>query len=246
MRIIAFVILLAAGAHAQSYQDVLLPQPRHIVGIVSDQNGKPVPDASIDYSHNGRQLYRTDSLGKFELATDSPVLVVRKEGFRSGVVQTRDAGEVQVTLQSEEARAFPVCSSSAKYDGIDGWGASFQFPRITGVKVNAQGRDIDYGARSYYLDTKTGPKGIRHGSGPMWSLGTPSDLEVWRSIKYEETAYSNGVAPIVDARGQLLDGTHWRYLGKFGESASYSGVDEATALILDRFLDGACLKPTHK
>ena len=49
--------------------------------------------------------------------------------------------------------------------------------------------------------------------------------------------------PIIDARGQSPGGKRWRQLGKFAESASYSDVDEATAKILDRFLDGACLKP---
>ena len=34
------------------------------------------------------------------------------------------------------------------------------------------------------------------------------------------------------------NGERWRSLGKFGESASYSDVDEATAKILDNFLEG--------
>jgi hypothetical protein len=82
-----------------------------------------------------------------------------------------------------------------------------------------------------------------HGSGPLWGGGMPNDEEVWQSVAYEEVRYEFGGFAVTDSRGQFENGDRWRYLGKFGETASYSGVDEATAKILDRFLDGACLKP---
>ena len=161
------------------------------------------------------------------------------------MVRTKDTTESRITLQKlSENQLLPTCSNTGRYDGIDGWGASFQFPRISGVKASRKGRDIDYGARNYYVETKQGPKGIRHGSGPLWSFGTPLDQDVWRSVKYEEVTYDVGGLMIIDARGQLQDGNRWRSLVKFGESASYSNIDEATAKILDQFLDGACLKST--
>ena len=51
-----------------------------------------------------------------------------------------------------------------------------------------------------------------------------------------------GGLTIIDARGQLANGNRWRTLSKFGESASYYDMDEATAKILDQFLDSVCLK----
>jgi hypothetical protein len=60
--------------------------------------------------------------------------------------------------------------------------------------------------------------------------------------KVEEVTFEAGGKTITDARGQFATGNRWRSLGKFGESASYSDMDEATSAILDRFLDGACLK----
>ena len=87
-----------------------------------------------------------------------------------------------------------------------------------------------------------GVKGIRHGSGPNWSFGTPSDTDVWASVTYEETTFDFTSQTIIDARGQFSNGKRWRYLGTFGESASYADVDGPTAKILDQFLDGACLK----
>jgi hypothetical protein len=242
MRHAALLLILAACVHAQKWQDLLLPEPRHIVGVVVDQGGQPVAEARIDHSNDRGQVHQTDAQGRFELDTQAPALVIRKAGFQSEYVRTQETTDARVTLRElGKRREFPTCTSSGKYDGIDGWGASFRFPKTAGVHVSEQGHDIDHGARSYYVDTKQGRKGIMHGSGPMWSFGTPSDLDVWRLVNYEEIAYSAGAQLIIDARGQMRDGNCWRYLGKFGESASYSGVDEATAKILDRFLDGACL-----
>jgi hypothetical protein len=245
-RTVEGTILIVACVQAQSFNDLLLPQSRHILGTVVDSEGKPIAEARIDHSNDRRQIHQTDSGGRFKLDTRAPTFVVRKTGFRSELVRTQDATEPRVTLQKlSEKRPFPTCSNTGTYDGIDGWGATIQFPRDADVKAARQIQDIDHGVRSYYVDTESGSKGARHGSGPMWSFGTPLDRDVWRSVGYEEIAYDVGGQTIVDARGQLPNGQRWRYLGKFGESASYTDVDEATAKTLDRFLDGACLRPIH-
>jgi hypothetical protein len=244
-KIVAGVVLAVVGLRAQPYQEFLLPLSRHITGTVVDVNGKPVFEAQIGHTNDRRHTYQTDSEGRFELDTRAPILVVRKAGFGSELVRTQDATEVRVTLGTEN-RVFPTCSGSGPFEGIDGWGASFQFPRTAGVTASPQAADSDYGARSYYVDTTHGPKGIMHGSGPLWSFGPPSDGDVWRSVKYEEVTFDAGRLTITDARGQFANGNRWRNLGEFGESASYSDIDEATAAILDRFLDGACLKPAPR
>lgn len=162
--------------------------------------------------------------------------------FRANLSSYKNAADLRITLRRlDNTRPFPTCTATESYVGIDGWGASFRFPKVEGVKVSKQGQDIDYGARSYYVETKKGPRGIRHGSGPLWGLGMPFDSDVWRSVKYEETSYDFGRQTIVDARGQWRNGQRWRYLGKLGESAAYSDVDDATSKILDKVMDGACL-----
>jgi hypothetical protein len=242
-KIVIAVILVIICSQAQPFQDLLLPETRHIAGVVVDPEGKPVVEASIDHSNDRQQAHQTDSEGKFELDTRAPAIVVRKAGFRSEWVRTKEVTELPVTLQKLSGTGlFRACSSTGDYIGIDGWGALFQFPKTPGVKASPQGQDIDYGARSYYVETKDGPKGIRHGSGALWSFGIPLDRDVWRSVKYEEVMYNAGRFTIIDARGRLPNGDRWRSLGKFGETASYTNMDEATAKILDGFLDGACLK----
>lgn len=128
-----------------------------------------------------------------------------------------------------------------RYQGIIGWGSRLQFPRIPGVKASAQGRDIDYGIRFYTVKTSEGRKAIRQGSGPFWSFGIPSDMDVWRTIRLEETVSTVDGQTLTDSRGQLGNGHWWRYLGIVGESADYWDVDERAAQILDEVLDGACL-----
>jgi hypothetical protein len=242
-KIVAGLVSAVALMQAQAFKDLLFPQARHIEGIVVDSEGKPIANARIDHSNDILQAHQTDTTGRFELDTRAPILVVRKSGYRSELVHTQDAKGMRIPLQQfGEKRTFTTCSKSGSYVGIDGWGATFQFLHVSGVKTSRQGRDIDYGARAYYVETKSGPTGIRHGSGPMWSFGTPSDQDVWRSINYDEITYDFEGLPIMDARGKLSNGRWWRYLGKFGESASYSDVDEMTAKILDKFLDGACSK----
>jgi hypothetical protein len=243
-RIFSCGILAIAGIQAQPIQNLLLPRAAHIFGSVVDVEGKPVAGARVEHSNDHLQDHETDSQGRFELDTRAPALVIRKIGFRSELVRAKEATEERVTLQRlSETRVFPPCSDVGRYQGIDGWGASFVFPITAGVKASKQGQDVDYGQRNYYVETKQGPKGIMHGSGPLWSFGLPFDPDVWRSVRYEEVRYEVGGLTIIDARGEFPNGRRWRSLGKFGESASYSDVDLATAKILDKLLDGACLKP---
>ncbi len=241
---IAGVILAVAFIHAQALKDLLLPQTRHIVGMVVDTQGNPVVEAHIDHTNDRRHAYQTNSSGRFELDTRAPTLVIRKAGFRSEFVRTQDENGLRITLQKlDNTPHFPTCLENGSYDGLKEWGGAFQFLRISDVKASPERHDVDYGIRSYYVETKSGPKGIRHGSGYMWDFGMPQDSDVWRSVKYAEIGYDFRDRTIIDARGQMANGRWWRYLGALGESASYSDVGEVDAKKLDRFLDGACWKP---
>jgi len=224
---------------------LLLAQARHVSAVVVDPEGKPVAEAWIDHAGfgtRGPRAPRTDSEGRFALDTRAPVVVIRKAGFRSEVLRTPDASEVRITLQKAVGvRALQVCSYCKTCEGLEGWGAWFFFPMTPEVTAGPQGADIDYGARGYYTDTQQGRKAIRHGAGPLWSDGMPFDEDVWRSVEYRETSFEFRGVTIIDARGKLPNGKCWRCLGRPGESADYRDVDEATARILDRVLDGVCL-----
>jgi hypothetical protein len=245
LRMVAGLVLAVACLNGQG-MDLRLPGGyRHIVGTVVDPAGNPIPEARLDHTNDRRHVHQTDANGRFELDTQASGIVIRKAGFQSELVRTQDATEIRVTLRKlTGSRPFPSCSGTGQYEGIDGWDASFQFSTVPGVTAGKQGQDADYVMRRYYVDTNQGPKGIMHGSGSMWSFGMPIDRDIWQSVNYEEVIYDFGRFTVMDARGQFQNGNRWRYLGRFGESASYSDVDEVTSKTLDRFLDGACLKPT--
>jgi hypothetical protein len=164
------VTVIAAATGAQTYRVLLFPEARHISGFVVDQEGKPVSQARIDHSSD-QQVHQTDSDGRFAFDTKAPNLVIRKVGFRSALFQNRDATDVRITLTASTSRSFPNCSDTRGFESIKGWGASIWFPKTPGVKASRQGEDFDYGIRSYVIQTKKNPKGIRHGSGALWSFG---------------------------------------------------------------------------
>jgi len=244
IKAIAGIILALVCMEGQGIQDLLLPEVHHVSIVVVDQSGKPVSAARIEHSDERRKLLLTNADGRFDFYTNAPVMVIRKDGFRSEPVRPVNAADVRVVLKPDQIRPFPRCPKTGQYDGIEAMFSSFRFPRIAGVIASGQGLDADYVSRSYYVETPQGPKGIRHGSGPMWSLGLPLDRDVWRSVDYEEATYRFDDLSITDARGRMANGNRWRFLGMLGETASYSDVDDVTAKVLDKLLDGACATET--
>ena len=124
------------------------------------------------------------------------------------------------------------------------FGNAFCLPKVRGVHVSKQGNDVDYGYRSFWIATPEGKVGVQHGSGPLWGSGFPFDQDVWSAAAYRETSYQDREGFLItDARGETTDGKHWRVLGHAFETVSYRGVSAQDAAVLDRVIDGACIKP---
>jgi len=135
----------------------------------------------------------------------------------------------------------PVCSNPDRLVGMDfGSRGGLYFRPMKEIKATRPKTDTDHLYRHYYIASQ-GKKGlaIHHNTGVDW-MGGPSDEDVWRSSYFEEVDYPGELDSIVDARGQMPDGSRWRSLGGFGKSASYYGVTKETADLFDRFLDSAC------
>jgi hypothetical protein len=248
MRISGLGFLLATILSGQAYKDLLLPESRTIEGVVVDQDGVPVKDAEI--GHAAARPVRgsstnTDAQGRFQVITNAPLIVVRKTGYASASLPTRDlaSNNPQRLVLKSISRRLPICSQTVKYESLDGWGALFRFVPIEQIQAYTQGKDIDYGIRFYLLKAPKGNMGVSHGSGPLWSFGAPLDSDVWKSVTFEEDSFEVEGLRILDSKGEWADGTRWRTLGKFGETASYSKVDKETAKVLDHFMDGACIAP---
>jgi len=240
----AIMAVLVVASGAQAYDD-LLPEARHITGIVVDATGKPIVAATVDHTGDG-DLHQTDPSGRFELDTRAPAIVIWKAGYRSQLVRTQTGGDVQIILQTE-AREFPICSDARAYLGIDTSGARFQFLQRKGFLATnpEQLREGSRGGvRFYYIDSQPPLPGIQHLYVSDARFGRPPDQLVWESIKFEESILlaAGDDGAVLDSRGEDANGKRWRTLGKYGERVDYNEAVEEVASRLDEFLEGACLK----
>jgi hypothetical protein len=248
MRGLEVAFLLVTILSGQATPDS--PQPRSIQGVVVDEAGAPVSDVFV--AHTGTKFVRgsgenliTDRQGRFQVTTQAPLIVFRKRGYAGAVLRPRDvAPGVQPRLVLERTqRTLPICSPAGTYYSLEGWEASLRFAPDPRIQATAQGRDVDYGIRGYLLKGSKDSAGVTHGSGPLWSFGSPLDSDVWQSTVLADDTFEAGGHQFVDSRGTAADGTRWRSIGKLGETASYSRVDKEFASVLDQFLDGACVAP---
>jgi hypothetical protein len=237
-----FILALVFPRPSQvQVRSALSSNPHRLAGIVVDERGRPVGEASLDHTGD-QEAHLTDANGRFELDTRAPAVVVRKNGFRSERVNSKRRGDVAIVLHSGTPVMLPGCPSGAQLFGMEGWDARFHFPASPSFVASKQGSDVDYGIRGYALKHagKHAPV-ITHGSGPTWSFGQPLDDYVWKSVSYSESDYSLKGMLIIDARGKFANGKFWRSLSRFGESVSYADADEAIAQQFNSFMDAACV-----
>ena len=244
---IAAVTLLLACAFVLSAQrltwyerQILLPESHTISGRVVDESGQPIAGAHIDHSDvkEQEQLF-TDELGRFHVDTRATALVIRKHGFDGQLIHTQNSDAVQVVLR--RAATLPACKSTCV--GLKSPHSTFCFPAVTGINVSEVGRMGDNIMREFMVPTEDGPREVLFGTGPGWTLGIPYTGDVWEAIDYQEKDYIVGGSDVIDARGKNSDGNVWRYMGTFGQSASYYEVNPKDAVLPNRFLDGVCAPP---
>ncbi|MCX6604444.1 MAG: carboxypeptidase-like regulatory domain-containing protein [Acidobacteria bacterium] len=244
MKVFAIGFLLAMGLGGQASKDLLLSEARTINGLVVDQDNAPVKDALIFHAALDG-VPSTNSQGRFRIATRAPAIVIRKAGYASAFLRTGDIAaddEMQLVLKPI-TRTLRACSGTEAFVTLEGLDASFRFAPMPQIQASEQGRDVDYGIRSYLSKTPKGDRRIAHGSGPTWGGGWPLNPDVWASRKLEEVCFEIDGRTIYDARGERADGTRWRTLGVFGETATYRNVDKDASIILDKFIDGVCVVP---
>jgi hypothetical protein len=241
-RILIALAAAAAAACAQRltwYEKLLLVEmPRTVSGTVVDQSGRPLAGAHIDHSdvEPQEQLF-TDDRGRFEIRTRAPAVVIRKRGY-DGRLLRLGAARLRVTLE-RSTRSLPACSDACL--SLKNSSSAFCFPRVSGVSTGEAGHYEDIFVRAFTVISPARITELLHGAGPGWTLGIPYTGDVWEAQQYSETDFSTPDSDIIDARGVAPDGRHWRYLGRYGESAAYYEANSSAAALLDKVLDGVCL-----
>lgn len=204
-------------------------------------DGHPLAGAWIEHTAARSKEPVTDQDGHFEFSTYAPAFVVRTPGYESAFLLSHTAQSVRVPLKKNTS-TIPDCSKKIPCTSLTFGDTVFCFPPVRGVQVLDQGNDIDYGQRDYTVRSNHGRQGIRHGGGALWGPGMPFDEDVWTSIEYSEKTYTYGPSFIVDVRGKTESGKFWRSIGTSGETATYRDVDQEWAILLDKVLDGMCIR----
>jgi hypothetical protein len=229
----AFPILsLSAQMLSPKEEGLLLPNEQNVSGVVVDSSGHPIEGALIQNTDLGRKIITTDANGRFNLSTRAPAFVIRKPGYDGEFMRTINAKSARITLNVSQNLMAP-CANKSSCKAIGGFGGIFCFPKVAGIKVSKQGNDVDDGQRFFSVQSKNGVGSIWHGAGVNWSLGVPSNEEVWLSVDYSERELLADGYTVIDARGKTADERFWRYVGSIGESASYRNVDKESAALLD-------------
>jgi hypothetical protein len=215
--------------------------PVSLSGTVVDENGRPIPDVWVAHAGVGYEQLKTDQLGRFRLRTQVPAVIFRKEGFVGEYYRLQQTAHVNVKLR-RTSRALPACAATSQCNSLARWDSVFCFPNIPRIRVSSQTPGDYYKIRWFGIGESKSQTGIRHSAGTMSSLGVPSDPDVWSSVEYSETAYPYDFVQIVDARGRKADGKVWRFLGRSDETASYHDFSSSEAAVLDKVLDGVCIR----
>ena len=235
-----FAALVASSQRLTWYEKLLLLKaPRIVSGVVVDERGRPVADAHIDYSGvSEREQLFTGDRGRFQIRARSPAMVVRKLGYSGQLIR---AGANQRIVLHPAVKTLAVCAT--KCDSLRTPSSVFCFAAPPGIEASDPGRYETTVVRSFTIRAQNGAGELLHGAGPTWSLGIPYTGDVWESTEYSEKTYQWNGSDVIDARGRGPDGKRWRYLGRFGESASYYEAGESTAAAFDRIMDGVCIAP---
>ncbi len=210
-RLLLLMSLISAVASAQT-----------VSGIVVDEKGAPLSGVRVKLNKV------TDADGRFEDVT--PPIVLRKPEYVSKFVGPDAEGELRVVLDTAPQKWIPVCQKKCASPG------RFCFAFTRGVSKSS-GHGID----ALYDEYSRGRGTLVHGSGSSWSFGTPSDLDISKSVEYSEVSFNDG--HILDERGKTRAGKYRRFIDSVGESAGYRDTDEVTSRIFDKVLDSVCLVP---
>lgn len=245
-----FALVHTAEAHAQLAD----PRPARTVSAqVTDERRQPIAGVEVGRPITEGLIPVTNSDGYVSWDSRAPSAVFRKLGYESTFVRFGDATEFEVVMRRfSESLDLPPCAAATECVKVANWSSRFCFHLPKRIRARKQTNDIDYGNRVYLVRGGGPDAGIRHGAGSQWSYGPPFYLDVWESVEYTEYVYrglfrdgpidgAQTFTWIIDARGKVHDGTYWRNIGRFGESAGYRGATRQEADILDEVIDSVCL-----
>jgi|GEM_PF-4827401 len=141
-----------------------------------------------------------------------------------------------VVSLGQNSQSIPACSNSAK-DKFLGDRLRIQIPQGSIVK---RGGDVDYSDYRMGFGKKTRRSWLYGISGPHATSGiVPKDWVSSSSNLFERKSTVDNTE-IIDTKGTLPNGNHWRFVGVLGEKLSYHDVPPEAAAYFDNVMDSIC------
>lgn len=215
--------------------------------VKSKATGRPL--AGVEVFSRCRRVDTTDAEGRFKLADPYPGTDCGRVVFFWGTnvlplikIIEASASELHVVLEETKGDEYQMPYCPAKPDGWKrvGWFMQLPLPKGTSVKSGGYTHGMYYDVRLVRWEGRPPIKAIAGG----YIFAYPQDDWILKAEEFSLRLLRVGEKYLaLDTRGRAPDGTLWRYVGTFGESFYYVGVNEQTARSLDRLFDGVCYRP---
>jgi hypothetical protein len=227
---------------------LFFPAPVTVSGVATDAAGRPIPGVRVEYLALPDELaakatpVETDANGRFRFQTLGPAVVFRKEAYETQLVRIA-AGQAELHVVMAPAPApeqLPACAASPSC--ISAASGRLCLPKVRKVEVGPEEVSGTAMERAFTVQTPYGPRKMTYGAGSGAPGPNPRARDIWSAVEYKERIHESGGVRVTDVHGKTANGRAWRYFGLAGESASYSDLDRDAAALLDRVLDGVCVK----
>jgi hypothetical protein len=249
---VAFIAAMATGQPVTPLKRLAVPVS--MSGVILDSSGHAVADVEIYEGRAARsgvaqwgkarwEIVRGEQEGRFSIRTDAPFIVFRKAGFESQRVRCINRPDKTVITLVPASRRLPVRPANSDCAGLPR--SAFCFPNVAGIRVGNPYSTGDSTARDF-SSFRNKDATLKHDCcGWVTTDGLPALSYMWQSVLYKETVYEVGGLLILDAKGMSSSGKMWHFLGRDGEYAGYNdyrGLDPKDAALLDKLVDGVCIR----
>jgi hypothetical protein len=233
---------------------VLLSQTEEaLVGLVTNPDGKPIPDVLVYGSESKeccpfkREQTKTDDSGHFTLNDPGAVVHFSAAKYRpKSWVHPANVAESKIILEPD-TEPLIISSCRGKPGGMrriswGKYGLQFDVP-VNGFTIGGGKTDVDY--VRWVIKPKSGTSYLAVWFGPYAFSSDPGDQLFLDSVSFSERTVS-GERWGIDISGELRTGARWRhtYIGP-GDGAEYK-ASPADVAALDQIINSACYIPLPK
>jgi hypothetical protein len=218
-----------------------------IKGMVNSNIGKPIKDVFI-YSRSLMQIGSetftpftvTNENGEFKLENRGKVLFLQHPDFEPLIkILDERVNEVEITLQPLNLKkiSFSTCSTVNKSDWT---GRKMRFP-ITKIKGVIKETGEDSNALKVEYSRQSERSFMNMFWGTMATNGLPPEELILASKSYLIRSIKFNKWLGIEFKGELENGRFWRYIGREGESISYSSSSREASKYFDSIIKRMCI-----